>query len=235
MRIVDIHTHILPGIADGAKDWDTCMKMLEKSWSAGVRKMVATPHFLPWKERQDPLQICRLCEEAQEKAKQELGISMKIVQGNEIYYHQDMIQNIRDGKALTLAGSRYVLVEFPEDISYQELFRGIREILNAHYIPIIAHVERYLCLRKSGRMKEVTEVGALLQMNLEAFQGGLLDDNSRWAKKCLLRQEIHFLASDMHNLDRRPPASKKQLEWAVRKMDRKYLKEVLAVNSEVLF
>lgn len=235
MHIVDIHTHILPGIDDGAKDWDVCMKMIERSWNAGVHSIIATPHFLPWEGEHDPLRICRLCEEVQERARKELGIDIKISPGNEIYYHQDMIQNIKNGKALTLAGSRYVLVEFPLDITYQEMFRGIREILDAHYIPIIAHVERYLCLRKPGRIEELTSLGAKMQMNLEAFQGSFLDETSRWSKKCLQRQEIHFLASDMHNLERRPPISENQLEWAVRKLDRGYLKEIAADNSEVLF
>lgn len=235
MRIVDIHTHILPGIDDGAKDWDTCMKMLEKSWSAGVRKVIATPHFLPWKEKQDPLQICRLCLEAQERAKKELGIDIPIYPGNEIFYHVDMLESIKSGKALTLAGSSAVLIEFPVDIPYQLLYRGIKDICEAHYRPVIAHVERYACLRKPGRVEELEEIGAMLQMNVEAFQGGFFDETSRWSKKCLQNHKIQFLASDMHNTGSRPPMSKEQLEWAVKKLKKNYLKEILSGNSRKIY
>lgn len=231
IRITDIHTHLLPGIDDGAKDWNTCMKMIRKSWRAGVRVIIATPHFLPWEKDQDPLRIYRLCEEAQKKAEEELGINMAIYPGNEIYYHTDMLENIRKKKALTLAGSRYVLIEFPEDVTYEILFRGIRDLVNAHLEPVIAHVERYHCLRKPGRMEELLNMGARFQMNAGAFQGGFLDETSRWSKKVLQKHQIHFVASDMHNTDTRPPLSKNRLEWPTKKLNETYLKEILSKNS----
>lgn len=229
--IVDIHTHILPGIDDGAKDWDTCMKMLAKSWECGVKRIFATPHYIPWEKHISPKDIYRLCAEAQQRARKELGIDVTIYPGQEIYYHIDMSSNIKKGEALTLAGSRYALVEFATDIPYRVLYCGIKEMCENHFRPIIAHVERYGCLRKPGRIEELHDIGVMLQMNLEALQGGFLDETSRWAKKRLMNREIHFLASDMHNLKSRPPMSKENLEWIRKKLDREYQEELLCSNS----
>lgn len=230
--IVDIHTHILPGIDDGAKDWDTCLRMIAQSWEAGVRRIFATPHRVPWEQPIASGRIEKLCQEAHERASKELGVDMEIYPGQELYYHIDITEDIKKGNALTLAGSRYVLVEFATDIPYRVLYRGIKELCEAHFRPIIAHVERYGCLRKPGRLQETADIGVMLQMNVEAFQGGFLDETSRWAKKCLMNHQIDFLASDMHNLKDRPPVSQRSLEWVQKKLDGEYLKEILRINSE---
>lgn len=65
--VIDIHTHILPGIDDGAKDWDTCLEMLLKSAENGVKKVIATPHYLPWKQKSSSKEIESLCMQAKKK------------------------------------------------------------------------------------------------------------------------------------------------------------------------
>ena len=230
--MIDIHTHVLPGIDDGAKDWDTCLAMLKRSVDGGVKAVIATPHYLPWKKNSSPQEIEALCAEAKKKLLEKHGISMDIYCGNEIYYTMDAIQNLRDGKILTLAKSNYVLVEFEPRTSYQLICRAVKEFRDAGYIPIIAHMERYECLRQSEKMCEIRSMGALLQMNVEAFQGGLFDGESRRAKKCLTAEQIDFLASDMHSLRRRTPIAEEELQWVVKKLKPKYQKELLYRNAE---
>ena len=67
MEIIDIHTHVLPGIDDGAENWDMSMEMLKIAWDSGVRRVIATPHFLPWKSQISPEKIRHMCREAQER------------------------------------------------------------------------------------------------------------------------------------------------------------------------
>lgn len=154
-EVVDIHTHILPGIDDGAKNWDMCLKMINRSWDFGVRKIIATPHYLPWRNVTPADKIQQLCREAEEKAKSKLGKPMKIYPGSELYYHSELIDKLDEGKVLTLAGSRYILVEFGMDVPYRELYQGLSRLRMEQYHPILAHVERYRCLRKPGRLEEV--------------------------------------------------------------------------------
>lgn len=232
MRKIDIHAHILPGVDDGAKDWDTCLEMLFQSSESGVEKVIATPHVLPWKKKFCSKQIVELCAEAKQKLLEKHGISMDIYYGNEIYYTMDAIQNLREGKILTLAGSRYILVEFEPRTSYQVFCRAVKEFCDAGYIPIIAHVERYDCLRQRTKMQELKAMGALFQMNTEAFQGGFLDADSRWSKKCLAEEMVDFLASDMHGLSRRTPISECELQWVHKKLEPKYQKQLLYGNAK---
>lgn len=230
--MIDIHAHILPGIDDGSRDWDTCLEMLRQSAEAGVQAVIATPHYLPWKKNSSPQEIAVLCAEAKKKLLEKHGISMDIYCGNEIYYTMDAIQNLRDGKILTLAKSDYVLVEFEPRTSYQLICRAVKEFRDAGYIPIIAHMERYECLRQSEKLQEIKSMGALLQMNVEAFQGGMFDGESRRAKKYLTEEQIDFLASDMHGLRRRPPITEEELQWVLKKLRPKYQKELLYRNAE---
>ena len=232
MRKIDIHAHILPGVDDGAKDWDTCLEMLLRSAESGVETVIATPHALPWKENFCPEQIVALCSKAKQKLLEKHGISMDIYYGNEIYYTMDAIQSVREGKILTLAGSRYILVEFEPRSSYQVFCRAVKEFRDGGYIPIIAHVERYDCLRQGNKMMELRDMGALFQMNIEAFQGGILDADSRWSKKCLAEAWVDFLASDMHGLGRRAPISESELQWVHKKLEPKYQKQLLYGNAK---
>ena len=231
MEMIDIHTHVLPGIDDGAKNWDMCMQMLAKSAECGVRKIIATPHYLPWKKNAGGEKIQALCQEVKEKFYKNLGISMDIYPGNEIYYHVDMLDSIKKGKALTLAGSRYVLTEFSTEESSGVIQKAVQNLREAGYIPVIAHVERCRSLRKPDSLEKLQELGALFQMNVEVLELGLLSETGRWAKKMLQEERIHFLSSDMHNLEKRPPLSAERLQWTEKRLRQDYIEALLWSNG----
>lgn len=67
LPIIDIHTHVLPGIDDGARDWDMALEMLKRSRDNGVRAVIATPHFVPWEGQIPPARIRQMCREAEEQ------------------------------------------------------------------------------------------------------------------------------------------------------------------------
>lgn len=66
MHICDIHSHILPGIDDGSPDWETTLVMLKDAWKAGVREIIATPHYLPWQKHPIAQKVPALCQEAEQ-------------------------------------------------------------------------------------------------------------------------------------------------------------------------
>lgn len=232
MKKIDIHTHILPGVDDGAKDWEVCLEMLARSARLGVDAIIATPHYLPWKQKVSAKEIENLCIEAKKKLVKKHGITMDIYPGNEIYYNVDAIQDLKAGKSLSLAGSRYVLVEFQQGSPYQSFCRAVKEFRDAGYIPIFAHVERCDCLRNVEKMQELREMGALFQMNVEAFQGSFWDKDSRWAKKCLRNRNVDFLATDMHDMNRRPPMMGEELRWVQKNLEPEYQKQLLYGNAQ---
>ena len=231
MMKIDIHTHVLPRIDDGAKDWDVCLEMLRRSSERGVQAVIATPHYIPWKQTSSPERIEELCLEAKKKLLEKHGITMDIYCGNEIYYTIDAIRDLREGKILTLAKSRYILVEFGFQASFQTIRRAVKDFVEAGYIPIIAHMERYECLRNLAKLQEIKEMGAFLQVNAESVRGGLFQAEKRWAKRCLKQELVDFFASDMHDLSTRTPIREKELQWILKKMKAEYQEDLLYSNA----
>ena len=229
---IDIHAHVLPGVDHGAKDWDTSLDMLVRSARCGVKTIIATPHHFPWEHNATKKEICQLCIEARERLSDKYGILMDIYPGNEIYYGVDIVETLEKGKALTLAGSRYVLVEFDQEDSYQTLRKAVRELRYNRYIPIIAHVERYYCMHNIEKIAELKEMGALLQVNVSSLQGGLFDARSNMTKGWLKQGVVDFVASDMHDLVERPPLSRDRLQWIQKKLHPQYQDKLLFSNAE---
>ena len=110
-KIIDTHSHILPGIDDGAGSWKEALCMLKTAQAQGIRRVIATPHWGGPFGYTDPVQIRELCFTLQEKARRH-NISVKIYQGQEVMYTEEAADRIANGEILTLADSRYVLAEF---------------------------------------------------------------------------------------------------------------------------
>lgn len=229
--IRDIHTHCLPGIDDGAANWDMSLQLLQASWQSGVRTVIATPHFLPWSKEQIPVKTIRdLCREAMERSRRELGTDLRILPGGELYYHDGLVEDLRAERAPTLAGTRTVLVEFSEEVPWSELRAGLIRLLRSGYHPILAHAERYACLRKEERLDEILETGVFIQSNIQEVEAGMFRGPGCWVRRQLRRQTVHFVASDMHNPDRRPPFTQRQLEWLRKKTGEEYRHRILKGN-----
>lgn len=207
--IIDIHAHILPGIDDGAADWDEARWMLRCAYGQGIRTIIATPHY---SHRQDVRKIRRLTEKLKVEA-QMVAPDFMIYLGQEILYFDSMAESLREGHALTMAGSRYVLVEFMPAVPYRKLYQAVRKTMMSGYCPVIAHVERYAALRGDGQMEELAATGCRMQMNYQSLEGGLLDHNARWCRRQVLDGRIHLLGTDMHHKGYRTPELSKGMKW----------------------
>ena len=136
---VDIHTHILPGVDDGAGDWEETITLLKMAYEQGTRHLIATPHFSRRQEVGRLKELCRRLEREAGSISSDYHVSL----GQEIMYFESILEYLGEGKALTLAGSRYVLVEFAPGDSFGRISRAVRQLVQASYFPVIAHVERY--------------------------------------------------------------------------------------------
>lgn len=212
MKYIDIHTHILPGIDDGARDWEQTKRMLELQAAEGVTKIIATPHFDLERNRSTPSRIQELVQQANDAAR-ELGVDITLYPGCEVLFSPGIPEAYRNGEILTLAGSRYLLVEFFPRSSFQEIREGVRELSMEGAIPVIAHVERYECLMNEyDRLFELEKIGALMQMNGRSLLGRSWDKRVRMCRKLIRNGFIHFLGSDCHNETERPPKMQKVYE-----------------------
>lgn len=230
-RIIDIHAHILPGVDDGAGDWKEARWMLSCAYRQGIHAIIATPHY---SHRQDVGQLRQFTRQLDMEAKR-IAPDFRIFLGQEILYFDSIVECLQGGHALTMAGSRYVLVEFMPDSSFHKIYQAVRKLLLAGYHPIIAHVERYAAVRKVEQLQELTKAGCYLQMNYQSLQGGLLDHNARWCRRLVKERQIHFLATDMHGKDRRTPEISKSLRWLANHTDESQASYMLEKNAQQIF
>ena len=153
--------------------------------------------------------------------------------GQETYYHDGLVENLRDGKALTLEGSQYVLVEFDPQVPYMKMYQAVRKLTMARYIPIIAHVERYECLREDTNMSELFQCDCRLQMNFSSLKGNsILDKEVRWCRKQIMQGRIYCLGTDMHRMDYRKPEIDESFQWLVNHLDGLKLHGLLRGNAK---
>lgn len=222
MRMVDVHAHILPGVDDGSRNMEETLTMLQKVYEDGVRHVIATPHFRFLKDhdayQKEYEKLRKLCRTVEQTAK-EASIKMEISLGQEIFYFEELTDYLNGREALTMADSRYVLIEFASSVSFATIERAVYKLGRESYIPMLAHIERYECLRKPGRIPKLIEDGAVLQMNCDSLFGNWLDRSARWCRKQVLSGRIQFLGTDMHRATgRRAPRYGEVLTW-LRKKD----------------
>lgn len=227
--IIDIHTHILPGIDDGARDWEECRSMLQEAYDQGIRHITATPHY---SAKGLPPGLYDLAARLQEEA-QSIASDFETGLGQETYFHKGLIEHLKQGIALPLEESRFVLVEFSPQISGASLYQAARSMVTCAYIPVIAHVERYSCLRKGRYMEDLIQCGCMLQMNYSSLEKkGVWDPEARWCRRQVLEGRIHLLATDMHRMDYRNPDLKKSMEWLENHVGALELKALVCRNGE---
>ena len=226
---LDIHSHVIYGVDDGSKSLEMSLKMLEKSYEEGVRKMVATPHNYPGK---DPklAQIRERYGELREKTRERFP-DFTLLLGNEILYRKAIVSDIREGRALTIGGSEYVLVEFLPREELRNIYDGLWDLVRAGYRPIVAHIERTRLPEDPRTVRELGEMGCELQVNTEIITGGLFNRMTGKILDLIGDGRIRYLGTDCHNLTDRAP----RYRDAFRKLERKNLQFAIAKSEDFLY
>ena len=210
MKKVEMHCHILPGIDDGAEDMKQSLQMLHIAMEHEIVGAIVTPHGSARDaSRERTEKIRKLCRIFRAKAEQQFDVIFPVFPGQEILYSSDTRRLLDEGKLLTLADTRYVLVEFMPEVPYSTLFAAVRELRMAGYVPILAHVERYHVLREDGRIEELIHAGA---------------KTTRWCRKQLEEQNVHFLSTDMHDPLHRSPDTEAAEKWMQKHLEPEYIR-----------
>ena len=198
--MIDIHTHILPGIDDGARSLHEAYEMALMAVRSGVQALVATPHsndtmgYVNYdSDRQKTLF------ESLKEILQEEKVPLQIYRGMENLASVDIPEKIICKKLLTLNQSRYVLVEFAFDEETWWIEVVLREIRKAGFVPVIAHPERYGCVQDDPNcLYEWRVQGALAQMNKGSILGRFGSCAARAAETLLKHHLFTCIASDAH-------------------------------------
>lgn len=202
--ITDIHTHINYRVDDGSDSVETSMEILEREYKQGVTNVILTPHFHLGECMPDTSVIKKHFELLKDNVAQSIP-NMNIYLGNEIMWCGDLVERLDNGQLYTLADSRYTLIEFYPSVQYSTMEKAISMLVNNGYMPIVAHCERYQCLRASfkvineERIRHLVNMGAYMQVNVASVFG----HNGRFISKLIDKDLLHFVASDVHGIEKR--------------------------------
>lgn len=231
---IDLHSHILPALDDGAGDLSKSREMLQIAYEEGIREIIATPHFFASKKNASVKRIKETILQV-EMAMQEWGFGIKIYSGNEIYYRSEVAELLEEGNICTLADSSYVLVEFDPMTEYSYLRDGILKLNSYGYIPILAHAERYECLfQKKERLARVKDHGGLIQVNSSSFRGGVFDEMAKRAKYIMKNGLLDYVGTDAHSTGTRSPRMKETAFYLYKKLGNKRAEEILFENPRAI-
>ncbi len=232
--LIDIHSHILPGVDDGAVNHKTSMKMLEIAWNDGIRQVILTPHNKPMRHNVSLKTLQKLAEDLDIEARHQ-GMTFTFYMGNEIYYRSDIIEALEEGKACTMARSSYILVEFSPMDDFDYIRKGIYQVLSAGYRPIIAHIERYQCmLNKPEHVASLHKMGCYIQVNAGSVMGQYGFAIKRMTRKLLKQELVSFIASDAHDTEKRAPRLKECAKYISKKFGDEYRQRLFEENPEKL-
>lgn len=199
--MLDIHSHFLPKMDDGSKSTEMSMEMLRSSRRQGVTTIVSTSHF--YGDSEPPERFLRRRNHAMNKLRPLLSdTEPEILLGAEILYYPG-ISYSESIPQLAIQGTDLILIEMPFIPWSDRIFEELITLQYNHRLHIIlAHVERYQAIQKRDIYAQLFEQPFYFQCNAEAF-------TSRRSRKLALKMIdnglLHFLGTDCHNTDKRPP------------------------------
>lgn len=203
MRIFDIHTHIIPGIDDGAQTVEKSLQMLECCMASDVTAVALTPHCNVTGVFENYLGP-DLDEAVRSLRQAARALPVELYTGAEVRVNDRLIPMLQQGKLPTLGGSRYLLTEFPMDCPETGFTEPLGQILEAGYIPLIAHPERYSAVfRAPAIVGPWLDMGCHIQITGGSLSGSFGSRAQSAAEYLLHNDMVCCIASDAHGTSRR--------------------------------
>ena len=196
--MIDLHTHILPNIDDGARSVEETLHLIQEAQNVGFEAIIATSHYMEgYYETNEPER--EMCIHAIYQKLQQENIHLKLYLGNEVYLSDNIIQLLEEGRASTINDTSYILFEMPLNVEPLNLYNVIYEMMQYKLIPILAHPERYTFVQQDPELiYDLIEKGVLMQANYASIIGYYGPKAQIIVKKLLQNNMIHFLGSDVH-------------------------------------
>ena len=228
--MIDLHSHILPGLDDGAKSYSESIEMAKLAVENGVTAMVATPHCIDDRKKEIRKATLILRDLLSEK-----GIPLKIYMGMEIFGTAYTSRLLREKRLFTLNNSRYPLVEFSFNSSGEEETHILQDMIWAGYTPLVAHPERYNFIKEDPEIINTWKrMGCLFQINRGSIMGRFGKDAQIMGVSLLKRGFCTAVASDAHSPMVRTPYLKDVKEVITRALSEEKAEELLHKNPRTI-
>ena len=196
--MIDIHTHILHGVDDGAKTIEEALELIKASASIGVTDIFCTPHNMHKGQYDVHPSVLRVAFEELSRKVKEMEIPLNLWLGNEIYITSSVVDRLERGDALRLNDTKYVLIEFSMMKEHVDPEEMIYDLKASGYNVILAHPERYDYLKSAEDIVAYKRFGAQIQVNASAVVGLYGKKTQNKVMKLLKLGEVDYVASDIH-------------------------------------
>ncbi len=231
----DVHCHILPGVDDGSGSMAETMKLIGMEYSQGVRKMVFTPHYrkglfeIPLDVKEEV--FYKVVKKARKKYP-----DMEFYLGCEYHTESKMMDRILSDPRYRMPNGQAVLVEFSYTESFINMLRVVRNLVEEGLIPVVAHFERYECLRTDiSKLKRLKKEGAMLQINCKSLIGKEGLGKKIFCGRALMKGYVDLLGTDAHNIESRSVHIEEAARYIWKKRGDSGLRKILQENPEQLF
>jgi protein-tyrosine phosphatase len=194
--VVDMHSHVLPGIDDGAQTVEESVVLVKRMMELGIKKIIATPHIMIDFYRNTPETINGALNLLRDELVNQ-GIDVKLEAGAEHYFDETFEPRIDKGELVSF-GDNYVLYEYPFINQPPNWFEAMQKMLKAGFKPILAHPERYPYL-SMDTISMMRGWGCNMQLNTISLVGYYGRDTKKRAEEMIDLKLVDFISSDMHN------------------------------------
>jgi protein-tyrosine phosphatase len=230
--MIDIHHHLLFGLDDGSKDIETSVAMAEMAAADGITHIVCTPHANAH-YRFDP-EVNR-----RKLAELEARVNGKITLGLGCDFHlsfENIDDALKNPTKYTINQKNYLLVEFADLSIPQQMTQVFHEFLVSGIQPIITHPERNLTIQKTpARLDEWIAGGCVAQVTAASLTGRFGKAAMEFAHRLLRQNKVHFLATDAHNLQSRPPQMKEAYDLVANRYGAETAERLCVTNPGAAF
>ncbi|MGM0843658.1 MAG: tyrosine-protein phosphatase [Bacillota bacterium] len=232
--MIDIHSHILPGVDDGSQDMTQSIAMAQKAAEEGIKSIIATPHHRDGRYLNPAGNVIDLVEQLNERLKEE-RIPVTILPGQEIHIYGELAEEMQKSELLTLGGdSQYVLVELPSSHVPRYTEQLLFDLQLKGFIPIIAHPERNQeIIENPEKLYSLVKKGSCSQVTALSVSGGFGKKIQKFSLSLIEHNLAHFIASDAHNTRTRPLKMKKALDVVEKKFGSGMVYQLME-NGELL-
>jgi protein-tyrosine phosphatase len=196
----DMHSHLIPGIDDGASDMETSMIMIRGMMDLGYKKLITTPH-VQWEMYKNTHEIIRAGEALVKQKLVQTGLKVEFVAAAEYFMDDHFDELLKEDVPLLTIKSNLVLVEFSFIRQPIDLKDKLFQLQIKGYQPIIAHPERYLYYgAHKNWYDELKEMGCLFQLNMLSLCGFYGKKQEELANYLIKKKYINLVGTDLHNI-----------------------------------
>lgn len=211
--MIDLHSHILPGIDDGSNSIEMSLKMARIATADGIKILACTPHVRPPTYNNSSSNITNAIHLLQRQLDKE-QIDLKLVLGADIHINRDIIEKLHNNVIPSLNGSRYFLFEPPHNVMPPHLVRFCSKVLRAGYTPVLTHPERLSWIDNHyDIITKLDEIGVAIQITAGAITGDFGRTAKYWSERLLAEDRTDIIASDAHDAMRRIPVLSKARDF----------------------